>query len=178
MTSQGEWGESPRMVSHESHSVIEPVTKLAERAVTGGSAADVQRMINAAENSLAALKQEFPIWMANEFSELEKIWAAYQAGAPDGQQLLFRKVHDMRGQAATFGYPLAGVAADLLCKLMDALQNVPDSVIEAHIQTINVIIRQNVNVSDHPLGVQMVKELEKLGYNLIRQALRKQQTRA
>ncbi len=177
MTNRTEWGDTPKSVTHSDHSVIEPVRELTERAYTSGSAKDVDRQIQEAERNLATLKQEFPAWMASEFADMEAAWLAYQQGQPHAKTQLFRKAHDMRGQAATFGFPLAGRAADELCKLMDAIESVPLHVIEAHVQAIKVIIRDNVNIDDHPLGVQMIKELEKLGDGLIRQALRGQNNR-
>ena len=171
MKPTSQWGEMPRSVNHDDHSVIEPVRELAERGMTSGSAMDVERMIAKAEQNLASLKQEFPVWMASEFTELKKAWADYKADVPDAKRLLFRRVHDMRGQASTFGFPLAGRAADNLCKLMDAVEAVPIDIIEAHVQTINVIIRENINVEDHHVGVQMITELEKLGHAMIKNAL-------
>lgn len=171
MTSSSAWGNRPKSVEHEDYAVIEPVNELAERAVRGGMPKDIARQIAAAEESLAKLRQEFPAWMASELSGIEGAWVYYKSGAVDGPKLLFRKIHDMRGQAATFGFPLAGRASDNLCKLMDALKQVPDDIIEAHIQTIRVIIREQVNIEDHPLGVAMVKSLESLGDGLIKKAL-------
>jgi chemotaxis protein histidine kinase CheA len=171
MTSSGAWGEKLKSVEHEDYAVIVPVNTLAERAVRGGVPKDIERQIAAAEESLATLRQEFPAWMASELAGIEAVWQHYKSGAEDGPKLLFRKVHDMRGQAATFGFPLAGRAADNLCKLMDALKKVPDDIIEAHIQTIRVIIREQVNVEDHPLGIAMVQSLEGLGAGLIKKAL-------
>ena len=164
--------KGPASMDHDGHSVIEPVRELAERVLRGGTARDADSLIAQAEQNLAGLKKEFPAWMATEFEGVEQAWKLYKEGAPDSQRLLFRKLHDMRGQAATFGFPLAGRAADNLCKLMDAIEEVPFAIIEAHVQTVRVIIRDNVNVEDHPIGVQMVKELEKLGHGLIQQVLR------
>ncbi|MFY8038081.1 MAG: hypothetical protein ACOVN4_00230 [Bosea sp. (in: a-proteobacteria)] len=172
MSRHGDWGPRPRSEDHEDHSKIEPIRDLAERAVTGGTAADYERMMAQAEMNLASLKQEFPAWMASELADLETALTNYKSGVPDGAKLFFRKAHDMRGQAATFGYPLAGRAADCLCKLMDALERVPDDVIETHMNAIRIIIKMNINVVDHPVGTQMIDELEKLGYKLIRSALR------
>jgi hypothetical protein len=171
MMSSSNWGQQPKSVEHEDHAVIEPITTLSERAVRGGMPRDIERQIAAAEESLAKLRQEFPAWMASELSGIEDAWTYYKSGAEDGSKLLFRKIHDMRGQASTFGFPLAGRAADNLCKLMDALKQVPDDIIEAHIQTIRVIIREQVNIEDHPLGVAMVQSLEGLGAGLIKKAL-------
>jgi hypothetical protein len=168
---QSRLGKTPSSVEHETHSVIEPPRNLAERAITGGSARDVARILAEAEHSLASLRQEFPAWMASELSELESVLQHYKTGAEDGPHLLFRKVHDMRGHAATLGFPLAGRAADNLCKLLDALQRVPDSAIETHLHTIRIIIREKISIQDHPVALEMVISLEDLGQRLIQKAL-------
>jgi hypothetical protein len=172
MTSHAQKRPAPATTEHNDHAMIAPVRDLAERSLRGGSPADIDTQIKQAERNLAGLKKEFPLWMAQEFEGVEKAWADYKAGVTGSRILLFRKMHDMRGQAATFGYPLAGRAADNLCKLMDALAEVPPSLIEAHVQAVRVIIRENVNITDHPLGLQMVTELEKLGHALIKTTLR------
>ena len=169
--SSSDLGPRPRSVEHQSHTVIEPVLDLAKRAVTGGSARDVAQMLAEADQNLAVLKQEFPSWMASELADFEKAWELYQSGALGSSKLLFRKSHDMRGQASTLGFPLAGRAAENLCKLLDAIETVPETIIEAHIQTIRVIIRENINVEDHPVGLEMVASLETFGYALIKKAL-------
>lgn len=172
------WGTQPRSVEHDGFAVIEPVRELTESGVRAGTVRDVDRQIAAAEESLAKLRQEFPAWMASELVDIESAWLHYKSGAEDGKKLLFRKIHDMRGHAATFGFPLAGRAADLLCKLMDALQEVPHEIIEAHIQAIRVIIRDHVNIEDHPVAILMVTSLEKLGHDMIKKALANKATKA
>lgn len=169
--SRSRWGQEPTSVDHEHHSVIQQPQALKLKAVTGGSSRDVEKMLADAESSLAALRQEFPAWMAAELADLEKTYAYYKTGAVDGPKQLFRKVHDMRGQASTFGFPLAGRAADNLCKLMDALHSVPEDVIETHLHTVRIIVRENINIEDHPIAQQMVIGLEKLGFGLIKKAL-------
>jgi len=169
--SQSRWGQDPTSVDHEDHSVIQQPQTLRLRAVSGGSSRDVEKMLADAESSLATLRQEFPAWMAAELEDLEKTYAYYKTGAVDGPKQLFRKVHDMRGQASTFGFPLAGRAADNLCKLMDALQSVPVDVIETHLHTVRIIVRENINIDNHPVALEMVIGLEKLGLGLIKKAL-------
>jgi hypothetical protein len=172
MTRFGDNTEMPLTVEHDDHAVISPVRTLAERAARPGSSRDTERLLAQAEEQLASLRQEFPQWMAAEFDKVEQAWASLRTGASDGKARLFRAVHDVRGQASTFGYPLAGRAADGLCKLMDALDRVPDDVIEAHVQAMGVIVRENVNTDDHPVGIKMIAALENLGNGLIVRALR------
>jgi hypothetical protein len=164
-------GPNPAFADHGDYASFEPVRDLADRAARHGAPQDVDKMLARAEEKLAELRTEFPAWMAQEYAELETCWKAFMAGEPDGQKKLFRKAHDMRGQASTFGYPLAGRAADSLCKLFDALETVPHDVVGAHVMSIKVIVRENVNTDDHPLGAKMIEELDKLSYGLIRKAL-------
>jgi hypothetical protein len=164
--------ESPRETEHADHSIFDPPRALANKAARPGTPQDVDKMLAAADAKLAELRTEFPQWIAAEFELVEQAWAAYKADQPDAEKLFFRRMHDMRGQAATFGYPLAGRAADYLCKLMDAIQRVPDDIIEAHVQTIRAIIRQNINVDDHPMGVKLLEGLDTMGLNLIRKSLK------
>lgn len=171
MTKSSMWAPSPKAVEHDGYAVIAPVVDLAERAVRAGSAKEIEKQLAAAEEGLAVLRQEFPAWMASELADIETVWTYYKSGAEDGPKILFRKIHDMRGQASTFGFPLAGRAADLLCKLMDALERVPDSIIEAHLQTIRVIIHEQVTTDDHPVASEMIKSLEGLGHDMIKKAL-------
>lgn len=166
-----EWGASPKSQDFGDYQVIEPVRDLAVRAVRPGNKKDVDKMLAAAEEQLANMRSEFPVWMAAEVQELENAWSNYKSGAATGRELLFRRMHDIRGQSATFGYPLAGRAADIMCKLFDAVGDVPNHIIETHIQTIKVIVRENVNTTDHPLGVPMIAGLEKLSSKLVKERL-------
>lgn len=168
---QAEWGASPRMATFEDHAIIEPVRDLANRVVRPGTSKDMDRALAAAEAQLANLRTEFPAWMAAEVAELDNAWRAYQAGEANAVTTLFRRVHDIRGQAGTFGFPLAGRAADILCKLMDSVGEVPASIIEAHLYAIRAIVRDNVNTDNHPIGVPMIKALEKLSQKLVQDRL-------
>ncbi len=141
-----------------------------DRAVRRGGPDDMERMLANAEAQLALIQSEFPAWMASELAELEKAWDAYKAGDGEAPTRFYRKTHDIRGQAATFGYPLAGRAADLLCKLIDRVGTVPPAIIEAHVQAIRAIVRDNVKTDDHPVGKPMIGALEKLSAKLVSQA--------
>lgn len=174
MTRYGNRAVQPASKTYADYEEIEPIRDLADRAVAAASPKELERTMAKAEAGLAELRRDFPVWMASELKDLEQMFVLYKAGAEDSEILLFRKAHDMRGQAATFGYPLAGRAADCLCRLMDALKRVPDDVVEAHMMAIRVIVRENVNVDDHRIGLEMIKGLEHLGHGLIQKALKAQ----
>lgn len=162
----------PRMITHADHAEIEPVRDLADRAVRPGSQLDVQRLLAAADAALDEIRSEFPAWMANEFRELQRAWALHKANDPAAEGLLYRKLHDIRGQAATFGYPLAGRAADILCKLIDAVGEAPEPIVDAHIHAIKAILRDDVKTDDHPVGLPMIAALEILSHKLVQETLK------
>src|SRR6202045_5342844 len=67
-----------------------------------------------AEKALAGLSGEFKDWMA---IEADRLSAAHATILKNGftnlaREELFRAAHDIKGDAATFGYPSAGAAAE------------------------------------------------------------------
>jgi HPt (histidine-containing phosphotransfer) domain-containing protein len=101
-----------------------------------------------AEKALDALSGEFNDWM---LVECERLAGAHAAIVKNGfstaaRQELFRAAHDIKGSAATFGYPTAGVAADSLCRVIEHapdLDKVPGDLIVHHINAIVAIVREN-----------------------------------
>jgi chemotaxis protein histidine kinase CheA len=100
-----------------------------------------------AEKALAGLSSEFKNWM---LVEAERLAAAHAAIIDDGftdqtRQELFRAAHDIKGDAATFGFPSAGAAAESLCRIIEHapdLDAVPSNLIEHHINAIQAIVRE------------------------------------
>ena len=74
-----------------------------------------------AEKALAALAVEFSAWMKNEIKVLDAARDILRERGvdEDTHAALFRAAHDIKGEAATFGYPIAGMIAGSLCRLMD-----------------------------------------------------------
>ena len=62
---------------------------------------------------------------------------------------LFRAAHDIKGDAATFGYPSAGAAAESLCRIIEHapdLDEVPSDLIAHHINAIQAIVRERTKL--------------------------------
>ena len=87
-----------------------------------------------AEQALAGLSGEFNDWMR---IECERLAAAHVAILKDGFSAdtsgeLFRAAHDIKGDAATFGFPTAAAAAESLCRIIEHapdLERVPSELI-------------------------------------------------
>ncbi|WP_204308282.1 Hpt domain-containing protein, partial [Klebsiella oxytoca] len=75
---------------------------------------------------------------------------------------LFSAAHDIKGEAATFGYPLAARAADSLSLLLQAVddpQNVPWALASQHVDAIRAIVRETAKGLDHPVATELVDQL-------------------
>jgi hypothetical protein len=71
---------------------------------------------------------------------------------------LYRAGHDIRGQAATFGYPLAAPVADSLCRLLEHSpdqQRIPLLLINQHVDAIRAIVHKNAQSDSEEKGLRL-----------------------
>ena len=105
----------PDVVTYGDHEVITPDTKALRRLLRPaqpGEADPVER----AEAALAAISSEVNTWMHDECERLDAARRKVKANgmSDEAKQELFLAAHDVKGDAATFGYPAAAPAADTL----------------------------------------------------------------
>ena len=125
---------------------------------------DLDDPVARAEKALAGLSGEFKNWMG---VEADRLSAAHAAILKDGftnltREELFRAAHDIKGDAATFGYPSAGAAADSLCRIIEhapELQKVPCNLIEHHINAIQAIVRERSKLDTASMASELSKQL-------------------
>lgn len=144
------------------------------KAKVGGRVGGIDMAaVRRAEQALASLKDEFGDWIAADVAALAEACDGFKADTgAERRDALFRAGHDLRGQALTFGFPLVARVAASLCKLLDGHGNaVPQPLIEAHVNAIRVIVRQNIKDDADKtactlaaeLDVRVTQYLEKLG---------------
>jgi HPt (histidine-containing phosphotransfer) domain-containing protein len=117
-----------------------------------------------AEKALAGLSGEFKNWMG---IETDRLAAAYAAILRDGFtgascEELFRAAHDIKGDAATFGYPSAAAAAESLCRIIEHapdLEAVPSSLIAHHINAIQAIVHENTKLDTVSMASELSRQL-------------------
>ncbi len=149
---------SPSVATYADHEVITPPHHL-RKAVTAAADGDDDPVARA-EAALAQLSGEFSAWM---HAECERLEAARQNVARAGftektHDELFRAAHDIKGEAATFGFPgLTGVA-DSLCRLLEHTPEparVPLALVDQHVDALRAIAREY----GRPDIAQMVRAL-------------------
>ena len=117
-----------------------------------------------AEKALAGLSGEFKNWMV---VEADRLSAAHAAILKNGfsdvtRKELFRAAHDIKGDAATFGYPSAGAAAESLCRIIEHapdLDEVPSDLIAHHINAIEAIVRERTKLDTVRMAGELSRQL-------------------
>ena len=117
-----------------------------------------------AEKALAGLSGEFKKWMVIETDRLAAAHATIlRHGFTDSAcEELFRAAHDIKGDAATFGYPSAGAAADSLCRIIEHapdLDHVPSDLIAHHINAIQAIVRERTRLDTVSTASELSRQL-------------------
>jgi HPt (histidine-containing phosphotransfer) domain-containing protein len=125
---------------------------------------DVDDPVARAEKALAGLSGEFKNWMAIEADRLSAAHAAILKGgfSKATRDELFRAAHDIKGDAATFGFPSAGAAADSLCRIIEHapdLDEVPHDLIAHHINAIQAIVRERTKLDTVAMSSELSRQL-------------------
>jgi chemotaxis protein histidine kinase CheA len=113
---------------------------------------------------METLKVEFSDWIAKDIVRLGEVYDAFVATmsiARAGD--LFRASHDLKGQAATFEYPLVARVASSLSKLIDELESpekIPLTLVQAHVEAIQAIHRDKIKDISDLTALTLVEELE------------------
>jgi HPt (histidine-containing phosphotransfer) domain-containing protein len=75
---------------------------------------------------------------------------------------LFRAAHDIKGDAATFGFPSAGAAAESLCRIIEHapdLGAVPSQLIAHHINAIQAIVGERTKLDTLSTASELSRKL-------------------
>jgi HPt (histidine-containing phosphotransfer) domain-containing protein len=128
---------------------------------------DLDDPVARAEKALAGLSGEFKNWMIVETDRLSAAHAAIlKKGFTDtASEELFRAAHDIKGDAATFGYPSAGAAAESLCRIIEHapdLDQVPSNLIAHHINAIQAIVRERTKLDTVSMASELSRQLRSL----------------
>lgn len=144
---QGKHHGGASVATYGDHEVIVMENKLRKAVVKADPAGATDDPVTRAEQALADLASEFAGWMD---AECERLDAARRDAAAKGlsrpvKDALFHAAHDIKGQAATFGYPAMAAAADSLCRLIELtpkIDRIPVRLIEQHVDAIRAIYRE------------------------------------
>jgi HPt (histidine-containing phosphotransfer) domain-containing protein len=134
------------IATYSDHEIIKPENKL-RKYVSEGTIAPEDDPVARAEAALAELSSEFGSMMDSECDRLDKArqMLAVTGFTPATKEALFHAAHDIKGEAATFGYPAVAATADSLCRLLEYAPNlsrIPRTLIDQHVDAVRAIYRE------------------------------------
>lgn len=143
--------------------VIRPPNPL--RAKVGGFGGIDADAIAKAEAALKAMSSQFGQWLQDEIVKLDQAQAEIRAKGytPETAEALYFRAHDLKGLGATYQYPLVTRIAGSLCRLMDDADKrmqAPLPILDAHIDAIRAVVRDQIKTDEHPTGRALAETLE------------------
>jgi len=144
--------------------VIRPPNTL--RMKVGGAFGGIDaNAIAKAEEALKAMSAQFGQWLQDEIVKLDKAQSDIRAQGYNAQtaENLYFRAHDLKGLGTTYQYPLVTRLAGSLCKMMDdpaKRMAAPLMLIDAHIDAIKAVVRDQIQTDDHPTGKILAETLE------------------
>ena len=147
------------------HEVIVPPNKLkkAVEKVKPGAKIDFDPVARA-EAALAELADDFLVWMEQECLRLDAVRNAIKASGitAGNRDVLFRAAHDIKGQAATFGFPTVAPVADSLCRLIEHTPDparLPLPLVDQHVDAIRAITHRNTRGDSNANAARLAEKL-------------------
>ena len=144
--------------------VIRPPNTL--RMKVGGAFGGIDaNAIAKAEEALKAMSAQFGQWLQDEITKLDQAQADIRAQGYNAQTAegLYFRAHDLKGLGSTYQYPLVTRLAGSLCKMLDdpaKRMAAPLVLIDAHINAIRAVVRDQIQTDDHPTGKVLAETLE------------------
>lgn len=143
--------------------VIRPPNPL--RAKVGGFGGIDADAIAKAEAALKAMSAQFGQWLNDEVVKLDQAQADIRAKGytPETAEALYFRAHDLKGLGSTYQYPLVTRIAGSLCRMMDDADKrmqAPAAILDAHIDAIRAVVRDEIQTDDHPVGRTLAEALE------------------
>lgn len=146
--------------------VIAPPDDLRKKAVTPNKGFSNERnAINRAERALEELSVHFGDWMNDEVALLTELRDQLKSEGMSEELLseMLLRAHDLRGQAATLGFPSAATLCGALCNLIEAVPDksrIPPIIIDHYVDSVRAIVRENVTNPDNLTAIALIKKLK------------------
>ena len=146
------------------HEIISPENKLRKMVTVKPTLPGDVDPVARAEKALADLSAEFSTWMASECERLDKARRAVAAAGftAASKETLFHAAHDIKGEAATFGFPMVAVAAESLCRLIEHTPDatrIPVKLVDQHVDAVRAIYREYAHSDAKELAATLTARL-------------------
>jgi chemotaxis protein histidine kinase CheA len=158
-------GGRPLVEKFTDHDIITPINRLEKivaKVVLPGD-----DPLKRAEAALAQLSGEFGDWM---IAECDRLDAARRVVRDQGFSKrnfdeLFHAAHDVKGDAATFGFPLAAPAAESLCRVLEHSPDrgrIPVALVDQHVDAVRAIVREYARTDIADIATALTRKLRQV----------------
>ena len=163
--------DRPTVATYADHEVIVPPNRL-KKAVAVAKPAGFDPVARA-EEALGNLASEFAEWMDGECTKLDEARRVVRTEgfAEEIRDALFRCAHDIKGEAATFGFPLVAAPADSLCRLIEHtpdMMQIPLGLVDQHVDAIRAIVRENSRTDIAEVAWNLTRRLREVTDEFLR----------
>jgi HPt (histidine-containing phosphotransfer) domain-containing protein len=149
------------------HEVITPENKLRNAVSLRPLFPGEEDPLVRAEKALSELSPEFSSWMDSECERLDRARRSVGKNGftQSNKEALFHAAHDLKGEAATFGYPAVASVADSLCRLIEHtpdITRVPFDLVDQHVDAVRAIYREYARSDAKELAGRLTKRLREV----------------
>ena len=146
------------------HEVITPGNKLRKAVSVNALQLSEDDPVARAEKALADLSTEFSTWMDAECERLDgaRRRIAAEGFSASAKEVLFHAAHDIKGEAATFGFPLLAPTAESLCRLIEHTPDathIPVKLVDQHVDAVRAIYREYSSSDAKDMATTLTKRL-------------------
>ena len=121
-----------------------------------------------AEEATTALRANYTEWARIDVNNTQALLDAAKKG-PEGRReqldLLYAAMHNIKGQGASFGYPLVTRVSQSLCRLLAPGRAIDDAgfkVAQAHLDALKLVLDQKIAGTGGEVGEKLAARLEGL----------------
>ena len=159
--------DTAAVATYGDHEVITPENKLRKAVSLQPLMPGEEDPVARAEKALAELSTEFGTWMETECRRLDVARreidnAGFNKLTKDA---LFHAAHDIKGEAATFGFPAVADAADSLCRLIELtpdIKRIPTMLVDQHVDAVRAIYREYARSDARELAKRLTQRLREV----------------
>jgi chemotaxis protein histidine kinase CheA len=122
---------------------------------------NLDQIVASAEAALDDMKDEFDVWIGNDMQALRDALTALRQSMPADPEILERiktLSHEIKGQGATYGYPLLTTVGDLLYVFIERNSEIAAKhldLLDTHVDFMALVLGQKV----HDEGDQQVRSI-------------------
>ena len=154
--------EVPKGAKRSWHEMIEVPNELAKKVpVTGGK--DPAKAFKEAEDIVKKMASEYVDKLGEDIRDIKILSREYGAShSAEALDDIFKLVHNMRGQGATFGFPLITEIGRSFCRYvreLPAQKDVKPAIVDQHLKALQVVYEQSIKGGGDSVSQEVVRAL-------------------